>query len=171
MVFIAFTIYTSRIGIEIKNLIIDTEQEPGKKINKESEINVYLLIWRKVKIFKINAKNIKTSNLKMKSKEIDIKINYKEMLKNIDIDIEKIELYVQVGTQNAAVTAILVGIISSLLGILIKKTKYQVMPNYSNKNLIKIQLDSIFSIYLMQYICKLILGQLGPVLFCPKSKK
>ena len=62
----------------------------------------------------------------------------------------------QIGTEDAVLTAILVGIISSILGILIKKPKYQVIPIYTNKNFIKIRLDGIFSIYLMQYIDKII---------------
>ena len=37
-----------------------------------------------------------------------------------------------------------------------KKQGYEVVPIYSNKNLLKIKLKGIFSIYLMQYIYKLI---------------
>ena len=157
-------IHTSRVGIEVQNLIIDTEQPQGKKINEESKINVYILIFGKIKIFKNNVKNMKRPDFKIKNKNIDIKIlqdkdlkiNYKSLLKNIDLDIEKIDLNAQIGTEDAVLTAILVGIISSILGILIKKPKYQVIPIYTNKNFIKIKLDGIFSIYLMQYIDKII---------------
>lgn len=157
-------IHTSRVGIEVQNLIIDTEQPQGKKINEESKINVYILIFGKIKIFKNNVKNMKRPDFKIKNKNIDIKIlqdknlkiNYKSLLKNIDLDIEKIDLNAQIGTEDAVLTAILVGIISSILGILIKKPKYQVIPIYTNKNFIKIRLDGIFSIYLMQYIDKMI---------------
>lgn len=157
-------IHTSRVGIEVQNLIIDTEQPQGKKINEESKINVYILIFGKIKIFKNNVKNMKRPDFKIKNKNIDIKIlqdkdlkiNYKSLLKNIYLDIEKIDLNAQIGTEDAVLTAILVGIISSILGILIKKPKYQVIPIYTNKNFIKIRLDGIFSIYLMQYIDKMI---------------
>ena len=157
-------IHTSRVGIEVQNLIIDTEQPQGKKINEESKINVYILIFGKIKIFKNNVKNMKRPDFKIKNKNIDIKIlqdkdlkiNYKSLLENIDLDIEKIDLNAQIGTEDAVLTAILVGIISSILGILIKKPKYQVIPIYTNKNFIKIRLDGIFSIYLMQYIDKII---------------
>ena len=157
-------IHTSRVGIEVQNLIIDTEQPQGKKINEESKINVYILIFGKIKIFKNNVKNMKRPDFKIKNKNIDIKIlqdkdlkiDYKSLLKNIDLDIEKIDLNAQIGTEDAVLTAILVGIISSILGILIKKPKYQVIPIYTNKNFIKIRLDGIFSIYLMQYIDKMI---------------
>lgn len=164
LIIIAFAVHTSRIGIEIENLIIDTEADKGKKINKESEIYVYLLIFGKIRLFKKDAKNMKPPNFKIKNTDIDIKIlkgknlviNYVEMIKNIDIDIKKIDLNMQIGTQDAGVTAIIVGIISSILGIIIKKPKYEIVPVYSNRNFVKIKLDGIFSIYLMQYIYKLI---------------
>ena len=165
LIIIAFAVHTSRIGIEIENLIIDTEADKGKKINKESEIYVYLLIFGKIRLFKKDAKNMKPPNFKIKNTDIDIKIlkgknlviNYVEMIKNIDIDIKKIDLNMQIGTQDAGVTAIIVGIISSILGIIIKKPKYEIVPVYSNRNFVKIKLDGIFSIYLMQYIYILIL--------------
>lgn len=172
-------IHTSRIGIELENLIINTEANKGKKINKESKIYVYLLIFGKIKLFRKNAKNMKPPNFKIKNTDIDINvlkgkdlvINYVEMLKSIKIDIKKIDLNMQIGTQDAAITAILVGIISSILGIVIKKTKYEIIPIYSDKNFAKIELEGIFSIYLMQYIYKLIFENLGSILFRPKLKR
>lgn len=175
VVILAIAIHTSKIGIEVENLIINTEEDKGKKVNKESKIYVYLLIFNKIKLLKKDVKNMKPPNFKIKNTDIDIKIlkgkdlviNYKEMLKNINIDIKMLDLNMQIGTQDAAVTAILVGIISSIVGVIFKKPKYEIVPIYSNKNFIKIKLDGIFSIYLMQYIYKLILGHLGPVPFRP----
>ena len=172
-------INTSRIGIELENLIINTEANKGKKINKESKIYVYLLIFGKIKLFRKNAKNMKPPNFKIKNTDIDIKvlkgkdlvINYVEMLKSIKIDIKKIDVNMQIGTQDAAITAILTGIISSMLGIIIKKPKYEIIPIYSNKDFIKIKLEGIFSIYLMQYIYKCIFAHLGSVLKCAKLKR
>ncbi len=48
------------------------------------------------------------------------------------------------------------GVDSSVAAYLLKKQGYEVVPIYSNKNLLKIKLKGIFSIYLMQYIYKLI---------------
>ena len=150
---IGFAIHTSRIGIEIENLRIDTEQTKGKKINKDSKIYVYLLIFKKIKLFK---KNIKSMNMKKIKTPKNIKIDYKELMQNIDIDIKQIDLNIQFGTQDAALTALLTGIISAGLGLILRKPKYQIMPIYANRNFIKIKLDCIFSVYLMQYIYILI---------------
>ena len=169
IIIIGIAIHTSRIGIDIKNLIINTENPKGKKINEESKIYVYLLIFGKIKLFKKDVKKMKQPNLKLEKgkmdvdikilKNVELKINYKELLQNIDIDIKEIDLKAQIGTQDAALTAILVGIASTILGIIIKKPKYQVYPIYSNKNVLKLKIECIISIYLMQYIYKLIRGK------------
>lgn len=169
IIIIGIAIHTSRIGIDIKNLIINTENPKGKKINEESKIYVYLLIFGKIKLFKKDVKKMKQPNLKLEKgkmdvdikilKNVELKINYKELLQNIDIDIKEIDLKAQIGTQDAALTAILVGIASTILGIIIKKPKYQVYPIYSNKNVLKIKIECIIYIYLMQYIYKLIRGK------------
>ena len=114
-----------------------------------------MLLFGKVKLLKKNVRTINKEDLKFKKP--NFKINYIELVKNIDIDVEQIDLYIQLGTQDAASTAILVGTIAVILGIILKKPKYQVIPDYLNKNFLKIKLNCIFSIYLMQYIYKLIL--------------
>ena len=179
IVIFAIAVHTSRVGIEVQNLIINTEENKGDKINKESKIYVYLVLFGKIKLFKKDVKNMKPPKFKIKNTDIDIKIlkgkdvviNYVEMFKNIDIDIKMIDLNMQIGTQDAAITAILTGIISSMLGIIIKKPKYEIIPIYSNKDFIKIKLEGIFSIYLMQYIYKCIFAHLGSVLKCAKLKR
>lgn len=157
-VFLGYLIHTSKIGIEIDNFIFDSEKQ--EKINKDSKIYVYLLLLNKIKVFKKNIKEIDFSKIKLENKDIDIhflknkdlKINYLELWKNIDIDVKNIDLQLQIGTQDAGLTAILTGIISALLGIILRKPKYEVIPIYSNNNVLKIKLKCIISIYLMQYI-------------------
>lgn len=164
LLILALAIHTSKIGIEVENLVINTENSKGEKINDESKIYVYLLIFNKIKLFKKDVKQLNLSDVKLKNGGIDIKIlknkdfkiNYLELIQNIDIDIKQIDLYAQIGTENAAFTAIFVGIISSLIGVILKKPKYQIVPIYLNKNLLKIKLNCIISVYLMQYIYKLI---------------
>ena len=160
---LGIAIYTSRIGVEIENLQIDTQQPKGKKINKESRIYIYLLIFNKIKLYKKDIRNMDKQNIKFQNKDIDIKffkdrdikLDYKQLLEKIDIYFEKIDLNIQLSTEDAALTAILTGIISAGLGIILKKPKYEVIPIFSNKNFLKLKLDCIFSVHLMQYIYKL----------------
>ena len=155
-------IHTSKIGIDIENLIINTEA--NEKINKEGKIYVYVLLFNKIKLFRKNVKNIPMKDVKFEGSDFDIKIfkskdikiNYLELIQNINIDIRKIDLDVQIGTEDAGITAILVGILAGILGIIIKKPKYQILPIYANRNLLKINLNGIFTIYLMHYIYKFI---------------
>lgn len=155
-------IHTSKIGIDIKNLIIDTDAE--EKINEDGKIYVYLLLFNKIKLFRKNVRNIPMKDVKFETSDFDIKIfknkdikiNYFELIQNINIDIKNIDLNVKIGTEDAGITAILVGILAGTLGIIIKKPKYQILPIYANRNLLKINLNGIFTIYLMHYIYKFI---------------
>lgn len=155
-------IHTSKIGIDIKNLIIDTDTE--EKINEDGKIYVYLLLFNKIKLFRKNVRNIPMKDVKFETSDFDIKIfknkdikiNYLELIQNINIDIKNIDLNVNIGTEDAGITAILVGILAGILGIIIKKPKYQILPIYANRNLLKINLNGIFTIYLMHYIYKFI---------------
>ena len=163
LIILGIAIYTSRIGVEIENLQIDTQQPKGKKFNKESRIYIYLLIFNKIKLYKKDIRNMDKQNIKFQNEDIDIKffkdrdikIDYKQLLEKIDIYFEKIDLNVKLSTEDAALTAILTGIISASLGIILKKPKYEIIPIFSNKNFLKIKLDCIFSVHLMQYIYKL----------------
>lgn len=155
-------IHTSKIGIDIENLIIDTDAE--EKINEDGKIYVYLLLFNKIKLFRKNVRNIPMKDVKFEASDFDIKIfknkdikiNYFELIQNINIDIKNIDLNVNIGTEDAGITAILVGILAGILGIIIKKPKYQILPIYANRNLLKINLNGIFTIYLMHYIYKFI---------------
>lgn len=155
-------IHTSKIGIDIKNLIIDTDAE--EKINEDGKIYVYLLLFNKIKLFRKNVRNIPMKDVKFETSDFDIKIfknkdikiNYLELIQNINIDIKNIDLNVNIGTEDAGITAILVEILAGILGIIIKKPKYQILPIYANRNLLKINLNGIFTIYLMHYIYKFI---------------
>jgi len=157
-------IYTSKVGVEIRNLIIDTEKPKGEKINKDSRIYIYILIFGKIKLFKKNVRNVDKHKIKFQNKDIDIKffkdrdlkIDYTDLLQKIKIYFDKIDLNVQISTEDAALTAIITGIISAYLGFIIRKPKYEIIPIYTNKNFLKIKLDCIFSVHLMQYIFKLI---------------
>ena len=63
------------------------------------------------------------------------------------------DLNVNIGIEDAAITAIVVGLIGSVLGILLKDKirnseihKYKVMPIYRNLNILHIEFNGIFAI-------------------------
>ena len=80
LIVVGIAIHTSRIGIDIENLIIDTEQPKEKMINEEGKIYVYLLLFGKVKLLKKNVRTINKEDLKFKKP--NFKINYIELVRN-----------------------------------------------------------------------------------------
>lgn len=160
ILFLIIAVHTIKLGIEIQNFKINTECT--EKINKNYQINIYLSIFNRIKILNKDIKEIKIRNKDLDIrilKKKDLKIDYKEVIQNINI--EKIDLNIQIGTQDAALTAIIVGIMASVLGILIRKPRYEVIPIYSGKNFIKIRLDSIFTVNLTHYIYSQIFKRWG----------
>ena len=73
-------------------------------------------------------------------------------LKDFDFEIVKADLKVKIGLQDSALTAILVGIIASILGIILKKQKFEILPVYQDKNILNIKLNGIFRVNLIHYI-------------------
>lgn len=146
--FIALAVLTSKIGIDVKKLEYDTKTK-----NNVVKIYVYLLFFNKIKILRTDINKIK---LKIKKEKLDIKLFQKNKLginivKSLGLKIKKIDLLIEIGTEDSALTAILVGVLSSILGITIKMPKYVVKPVYNN-NIFKIKLNGIFTLNLMQYI-------------------
>ena len=83
------TIHTSRVVIDIEKLKIDTTST-GKIVN-ENRIYVYLLLYKKIKILKKDITKIKVEKYKIDFsvfKKINIKLDFKNILKNIDLKID-----------------------------------------------------------------------------------
>lgn len=150
---------TLNIKIEIKNLKILLPLKSKNIINKESEIWLKIYVLKKIKIAQINLKKIKTDNQKFKERMNKFKKNIKigfnknilKYIKNVNYGIEKLNLNILIGNEDAAITAISIGAISSLIGIFLKNkitnienSKFTVLPIY-NTNILKIELDGIFA--------------------------
>lgn len=121
--------------------------------NKINDINKKLDISKKIKKIDINKiiENLKEDNILNKNL---IKKFIKDMFEIIKIDF-KIEL----GAENAAVTAILIGILSTLISIALRNKitntnlqRYKIIPKYSNYNLINIDISGIFGIKVIHII-------------------
>jgi len=108
---------------------------------------------------KINLVRVLETTRKI-SKKANNQVLLKDLivsLKNFEFETKKADLKVEVGTEDAALTAILVGTISSILGFLLKRQKLKILPIYENINILNIKLDGIFRVNLIHYIYKTIL--------------
>ena len=167
-------ILTSKLDIRIINLIIDSQSK--KHINDRYEIIIKLKIFGNIPILKFmlnksRLRKIKQSrkmNEKVKQLEKDIMQNknkldmqiikgLKEFSKNIYM--EKLDLEIELGTENAFLTSMLVAFFSSIIAISFsiihvreKNIVYEIEPVYRNENFIKIEISGIFQIKLIHII-------------------
>ena len=160
----------SRIRIEISNFKFSTDRFLGKLIDDNFSITIYLVILRKIKVLNIKITKEKIQKIQIREKLI-INFNIKK-IKNSNLDvytlkkikrffpkINYINLLIDIGTEDAIYTSYIVAIISSLIGILLKKqfennnNKYIINPIYINKNILKLDLNCIFEIKLIHIIC------------------
>ena len=156
--FLLLILMSINVKIEIENLKFIVPKINGRYTNKDSKILLKIYILKKIKIAEINLKKINLNNEKFKNKiQSQIKqekfnINAINFFKNNNYILEKMNLKIIVGTEDAAITVIGVGIIASLISIFfhnkifdINKQKYEVLPIYENKNIVKIEFDGIFT--------------------------
>ena len=156
--FLLLILMSINVKIEIENLKFIVPKINGRYTNKDSKILLKIYILKNIKITEINLKKINLNNEKFKNKiQSQIKqekfnINAINFFKNNNYILEKMNLKIIVGTEDAAITAIAVGIISSLISIFfhnkifdINKQKYEVLPIYENKSILKIEFDGIFT--------------------------
>ena len=111
--------------------------------------------------YEMLSKRIDKMQKSLKKIEQDIlskKIQIGEF-KNLDFEIKKFNLNLELGTENAFLTSMLIPIISALISILLGKkskdvtnTKYIIKPIYINQNLIKILIFGIFDIKMFHII-------------------
>lgn len=167
IVFLLLIIF-SKIKIEVVNFKFSSEWK--RHINKDYKVIIKLCILNKVPILKINITKTRLEKLKLKDKikDIDFKViqdNKKfdkklvKAIKKSNIDIDYINLNVELGTENACLTSIIVPAISTFLAILFRKKVKQfekqifiIKPVYINQNLINIALSGIFEIKMIHII-------------------
>ena len=158
----------STIKIEIKDLYFVLPEKERKNIKKNYKINLkfyFLKIFRVLKISitdeKIKKKRINDFIQKievLKDKKVyELKII--DCLKKLNIKLEKIKLKLYIGTEEAAITAILIGIISSALGVIsrnktenINNAEFETIPIYKDRNVLKIYLNGIFKTNMIHII-------------------
>lgn len=168
LLIIILLITFSKINIEIENFCFTSETK--RHINTDYKIVLRLLILSKLPILKINLSKTKLEKMQLKDKikKIDVKIlesnvkfdkNLFMILKNLHVEINKFELKLELGTEDASITAIIVPVISTVLSIFlqnkvkaIENQKFIIKPIFINQNLINIVFSGIFEIRMIHII-------------------
>lgn len=167
IVLIIFLVF-SRIRIEVINFKFSSQTQ--RHINKDYKVVIKLCVLKKIPILKINITKTKLEKMKIKEKlkNIDFKIiqnknrfdkNVIKAIKKSNININKINLNLEIGTENATLTAVAVPAISTILAILLsrkienpKNQLFIIQPVFINQNLINIVFSGIFEIKMIHII-------------------
>ncbi len=169
--------YTLSIKLEFENFVISfpEKSENNKNGNGNGKIKLKVYIFKLIKIVDMDLKKIKRKNIKLeqiknilkslKQKRDTRNLKITDMIKELNIDVLKINLEITIGIKDAATTSILIGILYMVLEkIIIDKSmknnnrKCLIMPEYQ-KEIILIKLDSIFE-FNMRNIINTIFNQI-----------
>ena len=167
-------VLTSKLDIRIINLMIDSQNE--KYIHDKYKIIIKLKIFETIPIIRFTLTKNKLKkiqqllkvNERIQQLEKDIWENKNkfdiQMIKGLQefsksIYMEKLDLAIELGTENALLTSMLVAIFSTILSIGFSKIRvkeknivYEVKPIYQNENSIKIEISGIFQMKLIHII-------------------
>ena len=168
LILIIVLLVFSRIRIEVINFKFSSQTQ--RHINKDYKVIIKLCILKKIPILKVNITKTKLEKMKIKEKikNIDFKIiqnknkfdkNAIKAIKKSNININKINLKLEIGTENATLTSVIVPTISTILAILLsrkienpKNQLFIIQPVYINQNLINIEFSGIFKIKMIHII-------------------
>ena len=160
-VIISVLFITLRIELEFINVRVNIPKKKNRYLNENYKIKFRLYLFRKIKIFDIDIvktklerakikKQIKGLENKLKQNKNNFDLDFIKFIKLINIRIKKMDLKIRVGADNAAITAILVGIGYLLCSNLFKnkinnfeEQKYVIEPIY-NKKILNIKFEGIF---------------------------
>ena len=173
IILITIFIIFSKVKIEIKNVKLWGKIPETINISKKYEIIIKLCILNNIPIIKITLTKGKIETLKIKDKvkkanekalktiKEDKNKNRKiiKAIKKLNIIIQEMNLKLEIGTENASTTAILVAIISMAISLLLKKhirnyknQIFKIQPVYYNQNLVNIEFSGIFEIKMIHII-------------------
>ncbi len=166
LLIVLIIIAKAKISIEVKNLKIKANKK--MYISDNYKIIFKIIILNKIPILKFNLNNEKLVlernkriNKKGLKEESFLKNKIKkEILKHFsDIQVNKLNLKIKIGTENAFFTSMIIPIISSIISIIlmkkitnVEKQKYVVEPIYLNQNILEILISGIFEIKMIHII-------------------
>ena len=152
----------SKIRIDVKKFEYCSANK--KHINPNYYLQLSWIILNKIPIIKIKLNKHTVKKLKLKDKFVDIDIKMWEerkkldketinIIKKIDFAIRKLKLKIDIGTENSAITSLLIPIVSTVISFLLRnkmKTKeeqtYIIQPIYKDQNYLNITISGIFDI-------------------------
>ena len=166
-------IITVKVEVKIQNIKYNSEKVKGERLANNYQIIIKILTLEKIPIFrlkinkskieKINAKTHLKQKIKKEiqkqdiakaiemEKKYDLKKLIPEVYKNIKLETENINLKIDIGTENVVLTSFIIPIISTILAFTVKRN-FVVQPIYQNKNIIKFELNGIFSVKMIHII-------------------
>lgn len=170
-IFLLFCIFILLLSFEfkIKNLDFMIENINKKNVNDNFIFKLYLKLF-KIPIFKVdvtkatfqkNKVKIEINKMKQKIRQEEKKLDFKMIaqLKKLKINFKSLNFVVNIGTEDAAVTAITTGVLATSIGIALRSilnlnenNYFKVIPIYQNKNLLKIDFNCMFEIKLINII-------------------
>ena len=168
MIVIAIILFFLRIQIQIVNLKFCSKS--SRHINQDYKIVLKLCAFGAIPIFKMCLTKEKLEKIRLKEKVQDIDFtalekkfsldrSFWQIIKKLDISIKNINLHIDVGTQNAVLTSMIVPAISTVIAIIlrkkVKKFENQIFimnPVYQNQNLVNISVSGIFEIKISHII-------------------
>ena len=180
IILLGIILFFSKIRIEITNFRFSSQTQ--RHINKNYEINVKLYSLGLVPTLKINLTKTKLEKMKLKEKIKNIDVSMLEKrpsldkeigkaIKNLNMQIKNINLHMEIGTENATLTSIIVPAISTVIAIILRKTVknfenqiFIIHPIYQNQNLVNLSISGIFEVK-MRHIISII------YIFIKKEKK
>lgn len=164
------TLYFSKIQLEIENFKV-LAGENNIIIESNYKISIKIFILKKVKILdkQIKKINLKSQNSLKKIQNIlkkqindekkNINVQRIKVLKYLEIRLKELNLKISLGTENAALTAILVGILYSIIPTVCKyffklqeNIKLEIKPIYQDKNQATFFFEGIFELNLIHII-------------------
>ncbi|MBQ3414426.1 MAG: DUF2953 domain-containing protein [Clostridia bacterium] len=165
---IFFSVLLSRIKIKVDNFKFELQNE--EHLNKDFKISITIFLLQIIPIFKlnINKNKLKKINIKNKLQKQVKKINLKRKTnkKNISLlkilipDIKVIKSNIKFGTENAAITAYIYGLLKTVV-VNVFKSDIKLYPVFNNQNELNIYLEGIFEFKLIHIINKIIIYNKG----------
>lgn len=177
IILITIILLFSKIKININKFNYLSINPKNKKT--DYTIIIQLIILKKFSIFEIkfNKNNImKIEKIKQKiknkfetfdfteiKKNKEVKKKILKIIKKLKIDIDKINLNIEIGTENAVLTSFIIPVVATLLTYILKNSiknnvikseenKFKIQPIYYNQNLLNILFSGIFEIKMIHII-------------------